>query len=509
MRKVFCLIAVLGVFAWTACDETPSTRNDAGDDGTLDNSDNSNNSNNPSCGNGVAERGEECDQTDLSGGTCETAGAFSGGALACTAGCTFDTTGCIPACAHPNWEACDPLGADACCPRNGLPSECFFINADAGSICLQTCSDGADCGYSLNCYSASGGLCFPKYCGGGTGGSPLSQPCALDGDREGTCLGTGSAMDDTGICLEDGLAAHGQPCTSDPENSPMGRLLTEAEMTRLCDGGVCLAMDAQGNPTTDGTCLQACDPVAVHDGVALNTDPDQPWVSTDACPENSNCVNFSSIDQAPTDDQGNPNAGHLFRKADLGLCYPTGSGVVSGAGLTSCDLLTGRSIRTGEACAMMPVELLGFPVTELETTCQVIADGSLIGACQPAEAEADRLSLGAACDPAHERILYYVVPVTAAECAAGTLCLAGDPLHAADVTTAPTRCVKPCDARLGEVLNPDCSGLLDDGGNPTVCLTMSRYFTTDHLLPTRTNAQTGDPETETAPSPLGLCVPAL
>lgn len=47
----------------------------------------------PVCGNGSKEGTEECDVTALGGATCESLG-FTGGTLACTASCTFDTGGC-------------------------------------------------------------------------------------------------------------------------------------------------------------------------------------------------------------------------------------------------------------------------------------------------------------------------------------------------------------------------------------------------------------------------------
>jgi hypothetical protein len=47
----------------------------------------------PGCGNGVKEGIEECDGTDLAGATCASLG-FTGGTLACTAGCRQDTDAC-------------------------------------------------------------------------------------------------------------------------------------------------------------------------------------------------------------------------------------------------------------------------------------------------------------------------------------------------------------------------------------------------------------------------------
>lgn len=47
----------------------------------------------PVCGNGVIETGEDCDGTNLGGATCTSLG-FSGGTLACSPSCTYDTSAC-------------------------------------------------------------------------------------------------------------------------------------------------------------------------------------------------------------------------------------------------------------------------------------------------------------------------------------------------------------------------------------------------------------------------------
>lgn len=47
------------------------------------------------CGNGVHEGGEDCDQSDLGGKSCETVG-FGPGTLSCDIGCGYDTTACTP-----------------------------------------------------------------------------------------------------------------------------------------------------------------------------------------------------------------------------------------------------------------------------------------------------------------------------------------------------------------------------------------------------------------------------
>jgi hypothetical protein len=49
----------------------------------------------PTCGNGAAEGAEQCDGADLAAATCQSLG-FASGVLACTAGCGYDTSGCVP-----------------------------------------------------------------------------------------------------------------------------------------------------------------------------------------------------------------------------------------------------------------------------------------------------------------------------------------------------------------------------------------------------------------------------
>src|SRR4051812_23373404 len=49
----------------------------------------------PRCGDGRRDAGEACDGADL-GDTCESRG-YTGGELACTAGCTLDESGCTRA----------------------------------------------------------------------------------------------------------------------------------------------------------------------------------------------------------------------------------------------------------------------------------------------------------------------------------------------------------------------------------------------------------------------------
>src|SRR5262249_55355820 len=65
---------------------------------------------NATCGNDIAEAGEQCDGSDLNGETCTDFG-FTGGALSCDGSCSFDTSGCTSASCGDGTangqEACD------------------------------------------------------------------------------------------------------------------------------------------------------------------------------------------------------------------------------------------------------------------------------------------------------------------------------------------------------------------------------------------------------------------
>ncbi len=63
------------------------------------------------CGNGIQEGSEQCDGSDLNGQTCQSQG-YSGGTLACTASCTFNTSGCTNPC-KPSGASCTAGGE--CC----------------------------------------------------------------------------------------------------------------------------------------------------------------------------------------------------------------------------------------------------------------------------------------------------------------------------------------------------------------------------------------------------------
>jgi hypothetical protein len=90
----------------------------------------------PRCGDGIAERGEQCDGKDLAGLDCKAFG-FDKGTLACNpATCRFDETGC----------AREPR--DTCKECRELNCKTSLDNCLADSRCpdalhcMQTCAEG-------------------------------------------------------------------------------------------------------------------------------------------------------------------------------------------------------------------------------------------------------------------------------------------------------------------------------------------------------------------------------
>ena len=107
----------------------------------------------PNCGNGVIEAGmgEECEGTDLGGGTCSSAttGTLNMGNLACTAGCVFDTSGCYQ-CGNgmvEGPEVCDlpDTGADDCV---SLGHTAGMVGCGAGCTAYDE-TPCTDCGDSM------------------------------------------------------------------------------------------------------------------------------------------------------------------------------------------------------------------------------------------------------------------------------------------------------------------------------------------------------------------------
>ena len=88
------------------------------------------------CGNGIVEKNEQCDQSNLNGGTCQSVG-FAGGSLSCGANCQFDTSRCTSY--QTAFQTCQTnLGScQAATCGNGVAE--FGEQCDGESLQGQTC----------------------------------------------------------------------------------------------------------------------------------------------------------------------------------------------------------------------------------------------------------------------------------------------------------------------------------------------------------------------------------
>jgi len=145
-----------------------------------------NNGNNATCGDGVKNGSEQCDEEDLGGATCADLGLNPDGVLACNANCTFDTSGC---------------GGSVC--GNGILEEGEACDDEA--LGGQTCNTlGYTGGGELACngecqFDVSG--CVGGFCGNGF----IDADEACDGENLNgqDCAGLGYPMGGDLTCAED------------------------------------------------------------------------------------------------------------------------------------------------------------------------------------------------------------------------------------------------------------------------------------------------------------------
>jgi hypothetical protein len=205
------------------------------------------------CGDGVAEGTEDCDGSDLVGQTCFGLG-YTTGTLACSATCTFDTTGCTT-CGNNVIEAgefcdADQVGSATCASVGG------GFN-DGTLVCNNTCTGYSTefCGTCGNGVventeqcdgSDTAGLGCPDL--GFTAGTlACNADCTYDTSQCSTC--GNDVIEGTEACDDQNLV--GQSCATLGFTS--GTLLCSTDCTAF-DTDQC---DTCGNGMIDG--LEACD----------------------------------------------------------------------------------------------------------------------------------------------------------------------------------------------------------------------------------------------------------
>ncbi len=154
------------------------------------------------CGNGQIEGSEQCDMDQLAGLTCQDVdSSFTGGTLACSGDCTYDTSGCTT--------------GDECGDGNVDPGE----DCDGNDLDGQTCESVGDfTGGSLSC-DADCNFVVTQCVGCGNGIVEAGEDCDgsdLDGQ---TCQDVGNFTGGTLGCdancnFDTGQCAAGEDCNN-------------------------------------------------------------------------------------------------------------------------------------------------------------------------------------------------------------------------------------------------------------------------------------------------------
>lgn len=111
------------------------------------------------CGNGSVDLGEQCDGSDFGSETCANNG-FTGGNLTCSTACTLDVSTCTGGCGNgvvEGTEQCDPPDGTTCSATCTLLTTTTCTQADSYDPACATATTGQWCW--------DGGLGGPLFCG--------------------------------------------------------------------------------------------------------------------------------------------------------------------------------------------------------------------------------------------------------------------------------------------------------------------------------------------------------
>ncbi len=288
------------------------------------------------CGNGVVEGTEDCDGYNLNGKSCAAVlgPQYTGGALSCTAGCEFDTSGCSDTGAQCGndvleaGEACDgdTFQGGATCVSLGYGGGILACTAsctidDSGcTSAAEDCDNGTD-DDGDGFVDCNDGDCFSDpICGGSAedcgNGQDDDQDGFIDCDdsdcsSDPACQGTGGEICDNGVD-DDGMfgcdCADIMSCLMD-----LNCLLAPGSET-VCDDGVdddldCLVDCADDDCATDPACggaVEVCDNQTDDDSDGDVDCEDADCAGDPACPLCTGVTSIACGDTLSGDTTGGP-----------------------------------------------------------------------------------------------------------------------------------------------------------------------------------------------------------
>jgi hypothetical protein len=235
----------------------------------------------PVCGNGVVERGEECEPPGVGNcdGSCQGLGAAPvGDPCASAADCAGNW--CIESAS--GWPGgyctaydCELAAPETSCSPAGGDGYCLNVG-DAGSeygMCFDTCDPdqgNTDCRLGYECVDlrpqTGHGLCFPEpVCGNGVveRGEECEPPGV--GNCDGSCQGLGTAP--VGDPCSTAADCDGNWCIAESDGWPLGYCThygcDTAQPMSACSGiagdARCVNVGTEQEPF--GLCLDACTPL--------------------------------------------------------------------------------------------------------------------------------------------------------------------------------------------------------------------------------------------------------
>ena len=167
-----------------------------------------------SCGDGSRDPGEQCDGNDLGGRTCESFG-LAGDGLACNDGCILDARGCVEAvCGNGHREAgedCDGEEIPGGCADQGFTGGALGCSASCTfdvSRCTECGNGRVEEGEVCDAANVSGQTCRSLGFSGGT--LACSDACAFDISSCSRC--GNEALEPGEVC--DGMDLSGASCMS-------------------------------------------------------------------------------------------------------------------------------------------------------------------------------------------------------------------------------------------------------------------------------------------------------